>query len=169
MSAWTRGQWALRGVVVLGVLVALLASSPAGAPPPRALVLVVTGLALAHARLPESAAGAGALGLVVCWWAVGVDSIHPAVLVAAVGLLAAHLAALVAAYGPDEMGVDPAVLRRWLLRAGAVLLAAPLLYGGALVLRGRPDVPGAWTVGIVAALGATVLATWVVAAEEEVP
>ena len=169
MRAWTRGQWALRAVVVLGVLTALLASGPAGAPPPQPLVLVVAALALAHARSPESAAGVGSLGLVVCWWAVAVDVLHPAALLAAAGLLAAHVAALVAAYGPDQLGVDPAVLRRWLLRAGLVLLPAPGLYGAAVALRDRPEVPGAWLIGLGAAVAATVLATWVVAAEEEKP
>ena len=169
MRAWTRGQWALRAVVVLGALTALLASGPAGAPPPQPLVLVVTGLALAHARSPESAAGVVSLGLVVCWWAAAVDVLHPAVLLAAAGLLAAHVAALVAAYGPDQLGVDPLVLRRWLLRAGLVLLPAPGLYGAAVVLRDRPEVPGAWLIGLGAAVAATVLATWVVAAEEESP
>jgi hypothetical protein len=169
MSAWTRGQWALRCVIVAGVQLALGATLLAGASPSVFLVVVVTGLSLGYARLPESAVGSATLALVAGWWAIGVPGLHPAVLLGAAGLLAAHVAGLLAAYGPDELAPDPAVLRRWLLRGLAVLVVAPGLYGAALVLRGRPETSDAWLVGLAVAVVATLLATWVIVEPEEDP
>jgi hypothetical protein len=169
VSAWTRGQWALRCVIVAGVLLGLGSTLLAGASPSAFLVVVVIGLSLGYARLPESAVGSVTLAVVAGWWAVGVPGLHPAVLLGAAGLLAAHVAGLVAAYGPDELAPDPGVLRRWLLRGLAVLLVAPALYGAALVLRGRSETPGAWLVGLAVAVVATLLATWAVVEPEEEP
>ena len=59
------------------------------------------------------------------------------------------------------------MLRRWLRRSLAVLLVAPALYGAALVLRDRPETPGAWVVGLTVAVAATLVATWAIAAQEE--
>ena len=47
---WTRGQWALRAVVAVGPVLALLAAAPAGVAPGASTVALVGVLALAHAR-----------------------------------------------------------------------------------------------------------------------
>jgi hypothetical protein len=160
IGGWTRGQWVLRSTMVLGLLVALLATSLVGVPPRWWLVAVVAALALGFARFPESHMGTVAMALVVVWWGVSLrDGLHAEALVAAAGLLASHVAGLVAAYGPDELPLDRATSRRWVLRAAAAFLLAPALWALAVVLRGQPEPPGMWMAGLAAALAATLAAT----------
>lgn len=153
IRGWTPGQWALRSLVVVGVMVALFATVPAGATPAGWLVVLVLVTSLVFAVFPDSAAGAGALVLVVAWWGVGLrDGLHPAALVAAAGLLVAHVAATVAGLGPGTLPLDRAVLARWSLRGFLVLLAAPLVWGVATYVRDQPAPAGVWLAGLVAAL-----------------
>jgi len=150
---WTPGQWGLRALIVVGVLGALLATVPAGATPAPWLVVLVVLVALIFAVFPDSAAGAGAMVLVVAWWGVGLrDGLHPAALLAAAGLLVAHVAATVADLGPGTLPLDRAVLTRWSRRALLVLLAAPLAWGVATLVRDQPAPAGLWLAGLVAAL-----------------
>lgn len=163
---WSRGQWALRAVVAAGPVVALLLAGAAGSAPPAWAVLLVLGLALAHARLPESPAGTAAAGLAVLAWVVVpgdplgdralAGAAGPAGVVGAVGaavaLVAAHVAALLVAQGPDALGVDPATARLWLRRGAAVCLLAPVVAGLALVLRGRHESIAVWVAGLAVAL-----------------
>ena len=151
---WTPGQWVLRALVVLGVMLALFATVPAGATPARWLVALVLVTSLVFAVFPESAAGAVALLLVVAWWGVGLrDGLHPAALVAAAGLVLAHIAATVAELGPGTLPLDRGVLVRWSMRAALVLLAAPLAWAAAVLVRDQPAPAGIWLAGLVAALG----------------
>lgn len=150
---WTPGQWGLRAAIVAGVMGALFATVPAGATPAGWLVVLVLGVSLVFAVYPDSAAGAGALALVVAWWGVGLrDGLHPAALLAAAGLLLAHLAATVADLGPGSLPLDRGVLARWGVRGGFVLLAAPLAWGLATLVRDEPAPPGLWLAGLTAAL-----------------
>ena len=156
---WTPGQWALRAVVVLGVVVALFATVPAGATPATWLVLLVLLCAGIFAVFPDSAAGAATLLLVVAWWGVGLrDGLHPAALVAAAGLVTAHLAATVADLGPGTVPLDREVLVRWTFRGLLVLLAAVLALGVATLVRDQPAPAGLWLAGLVAALVALLAA-----------
>jgi hypothetical protein len=155
----SRSQQVLRLLVLLGPVVALLASGPAGHWPPWYVVLVVVGLAAAAATAPESpVAGAGILAVLV-WWAAGLDDgLHPAVLVAAAALLVGHVAAVLTSYGPGEMPVDAALVLRWVGRALLVLVPVPLVWWLARALRDQPDEPGVWVVGLAVGLAATVAA-----------
>lgn len=160
IAEWTRGQWTLRAVAALGPVAAVLATAPAGVPPKPWLVLLVALLSVAHARLPESPVGILAMGTVIVWWGVAFrDGLHAWALPAAAALLASHVAALLAAYGPDRLGVDPATLRLWLVRAAVAFSLAPAVWALALLLRGRDETPGVWVAGLAVALAATVVAT----------
>ena len=156
---WTPGQWLLRTVVVLGVMVALFATVPAGATPAAWLVVLVLLCAGVFAVFPDSAAGAAALLLVVAWWGVGLrDGLHPAALVAAAGLVTAHVAATVADLGPGTLPLDRAVLTRWTLRGVLVLSAAVLAWGVATLVRDQPAPAGLWLAGLFAAFVALLAA-----------
>ncbi len=165
---WTPGQWGLRVVAALGPVVALLATAPAGVPPRPWLVILVALLSLAHARLPESPIGTVAMAAVIIWWGVAFrDGPHAWAILAAAALVASHVAALVAGYGPDALGVDPATMRRWLVRGGAAYVLAPAAWVAAVLLRGRSEAPGIWVVGLAAALVAVVVGTAALNREEE--
>jgi hypothetical protein len=156
---WSRSQWLLRGVIVLGPLVALLATIPAGATPAWWLMLLVAGIASVFAVYPDSPAGTGAYFLVVVWWGLGLrDGLHPAALVAATGLLASHLAATVANYGPSTVALDPAVLRRWTVRGLLVLPAAVLAWVVAEAALDQPEPRFLWATGLAGLLVALVAA-----------
>ena len=164
---WSTGQWALRAVMVLGIQLALLATVPLGVVPKVWLVLVVVTLSLAYARAPGGVYGTVAMGFVIVWWGISLrDGLQPWALLAAAGLLAAHVAGVLATYGPDDLGVDRAVVRLWVLRAAGAYLLVPLLGAVALVLRDRPEPPGVWVAGLVAALAATLVAAVAFSATE---
>ena len=153
---WTRGQRALRAVVVAGILTALLATGLAGAWPRWWLVVLVGVLAVAFAFYPDSAIGTVAMALVLAWWGVAFrDEVHPQVLVAAVALVVAHVAAVVAAYGPGELAVDPATVRLWARRAGIVVLAAPVVFVAWELAPDGPEDSSLWVIGLAAALVTT--------------
>jgi hypothetical protein len=153
-------QLVLRALVLLGPVVALLATGPAGHWPPWWIVLPVLGLAAGFARLPDSSLGAAVFLVVIGWWIVSLpDDLQAEVLVAAVALVVAHVAALLASYGPDAMHVDAATARLWVRRGALALLTVPAVWGAARLLRDEPEQPGIWVLGVVAALAATVAAT----------
>ena len=155
----TPGQALLRLVLLLAPPAALLLSEAAGVGPAAWLVVLVTLVAATWALFPESAAGSAALFLVVAWWGLGLrDGLHPAALGAAALVLGAHVAAVVAAYGPPTLAVDPALVRRWALRGGLVLLSSPAVFLLVRAVRDGEPPPGLWTAGMVAVLGAVVVA-----------
>ena len=158
--AWS--QFVLRAVVFLGPVVAVLATGPAGNWPPWWAVGTVLVLSAGGARSPDSSFVSAAVLVGVMWWILALsDGLHPAVLVAAGALVVTHVAALVASYGPGTMPIDPALVRLWLRRGALVLLTVPAAWGVARLLRGDPEQPGIWVLGVVATLAATVVATTV--------
>ena len=155
LRRWTPGQWALRATMVAGVLVALLSTGLVGVWPAWWLVLLVSGLAVGYALLPEASIGTVAMAMVLFWWGLAFrDGLHAQALVAAAGLLAAHLAGLLAEYGPDRMHVDPATVRLWVRRGASVLLLSPAVYLVAVAVRDLPEPPGLWVAGLAVALAA---------------
>jgi len=167
MRQWTRGQWALRAVAALGPVLALLCTGPAGVWPRPWLVVLALPFGAHYAARPTSGFALAALGLPLVWWGLAFrDGLHAWAIASAALLVAAHVAGLVAAYGPDGLGVDPATARLWLRRGLLVLLASPVVFGGAVLLRGRPDAPGVWVAGLVAALVAMVVASLTLTGEE---
>lgn len=159
LAGLSRSQLVLRALIVLGPLVGVLAAGPAGHWPPWWVLVVTVGFAGGSAAFPESPFGAGAMLAVLAWWTAGLDDgLHPAVLVAAAALLLTHLAAVLASYGPGEMPVEPALVRLWARRGALALLGVPAVWGLALVLRGEPEQPGIWVVGVASGLVATVAA-----------
>jgi hypothetical protein len=157
---WTPGQWALRATMVVGVLVALLTTGIVGTWPRWWLVLLVTGLAIGWALIPEAPMGTVAMAVVLAWWGIGLrDGLHPAALAAAAGLLAAHLAGIVAAYGPDRMAVDAATVRLWVRRGLLVLPLAPVAWLVGTLVRNQPEPEGMWLAGLAAALASCLAAS----------
>jgi hypothetical protein len=153
----SRSQLVLRLLIVLGPLVAVLAAGPAGHWPPWWVAAGTVALAGGFAALPESAMGAAVLLAVLAWWAAGLDDgLDPMVLVAAAALLVAHIAGVLAGYGPGEMPVDRALVWLWVRRGAVLLLGVPPIWGLALLLRGEPEQPGIWVVGVAAGLVVTV-------------
>jgi hypothetical protein len=155
---WSRGQWLVRAVVLLGPVVAVLARWPTD-PPQVWLVVLVGALATGWALVPESVVGAVVLVLVGFSWTTGIGGGLPlGALVAAAAMLAAHLAALVASYGPDALPPSPAVVRLWVRRGLAVVLAAPLVWLVARAVRELPVSETVWLLGMALALSVTVVA-----------
>ena len=155
---WTRGQWLLRAVVLLGPLVALAARWPSD-PPPVWLMLLTLVLSTGWAVAPESVVGGVTLLLVAFSWVAGTPGDLPATaMVAGVAMLAAHLAALVASYGPDALPVSANVVRLWLGRGIGVALVAPLVWLAALAVREVPGSGTVWLLGLAVALSVTIVA-----------
>ncbi|GAW52304.1 MULTISPECIES: hypothetical protein [unclassified Nocardioides] len=160
VAAMPTSQLVLRALVLLGPVVALLATGPAGHWPPWWAVVAVLGLAGAFAAMPDSPVGAGLLLVVLVWWTIALgDDIQPAAMVAAAALLVAHLAAQVASYGPATQPVAVATLRLWGLRAVVLLATVPATWAAARLLRGQPEPAGVWILATTAAVAATVAAT----------
>jgi hypothetical protein len=155
---WSPGQWALRAVMVLAPLLAVVASVPAGATLRVWFLALLLALGAGFALFPASLAGVGVLALPMAWWVVVPDDpLHPMSMVAAAALLAGHVAGLLAAVGPDRLPVDPALLLRWLRRSLSVLLASPVVWLVADAMADQPERPWVWVAGVgAAALGAVV-------------
>jgi hypothetical protein len=159
MRGWTRGQWALRLVVLAGPLLALSAQGLTGDGPRTVTVLLTAALAAGFARYPESPAGTVAFVLVLAsWWDGGAGAVEPSALLAAAALVASHVAALLTSYGPDDVPLDRALTLLWLRRGAAVLLAAPAVWLLAQGLRDQPEQAGVWVAGVVAVIGAVLFA-----------
>ena len=156
---WTRGMWALRVLVLLGPLVALLAQVPAvGAPRPWLVVLTAL-LAAGFALVPESVVGAVVFLVVAFSWVPGTEGgLSAWSLVAAAGLLVSHVAALMASYGPERLPVSPAVARLWVRRGVLLFLTAPAVWLLALGARRLPESGTVWVFGLAVALSVVVVA-----------
>ena len=158
-SYLTPGGWALRAVIALGPLVALLAATPEGFAPPVWLIVLVVLASLGFAYLPEQYIGSAAIILVVGWWSIDVrDAMPLAVVVASGGLLASHVAATLAAYGPRALAPNRPLVLRWLRRGVLVWLVAPLLWLTIDAQRGHTTPASYWVAGLAVALVVAVTA-----------
>jgi hypothetical protein len=156
---WPASQVAARLPILLGPLAGLVAAALAGIPPPGWVAVLIGVLAVGWAFMPESLLGTMCLALVLAWWGVAdLVGLPAEALIAALGLLVAHVAAVVAAYGPSEMSVDGPTARLWVVRAALVLIAAPVVWLLAVVLRDQPEPPGVWIAAMVAIVVAAVVA-----------
>ena len=162
MTEWTAGSWALRLLVALGPLVALLASGTGGAVPPAWMVVAVVGLGAGAGVLPESPSLAAALLLVLARWVLGPDQPGAgpplAALVAAAALLVSHVAAVVVSYGPDRLPVDGPLARRWAGRGAVALSVAAVAWVLARVVAGHPAPTGVWVAALVVVSGSALVA-----------
>ena len=157
---WTRGQYLLRGLVLVLPQVAIWLTRASGTPPDPKLALLVLGLSVYAALQPEAAASVVLLGVVVAWWGLAFrDLSHPAMMLAAACVLATHVCLTLAAYGPASLPVDRALVLLWVRRGLLVYLPVPLLYLGAIRLQDQPAPPGMWVFGMFCVLGAAVGAT----------
>ena len=155
----SRSQLALRALIALGPVVAVLAAGPAGHWPPWWVLVATVVLAGGFAAFPESPFGAAAMLGVLVWWTASLDDgLHPAVLVAAAALVVSHVAAVLTSYGPGAMPVDRELLWLWVRRGALALLGVPVVWALALLLQDEPEQPGVWVVGVASGLVATVAA-----------
>ncbi len=157
---WTRGQWALRLIVVAGPVLALFARTPSLGAPRAWIATLVVALAVGWALMPESVVGAVTLLVVGFSWASS-DTVDVPLgaLVAALGMLAAHVAALVSSYGPPRLPVDRAVALLWTLRGAGLFAAGVLVWLLARAVAELPDSGSIWVLGLVVALSVLVVAT----------
>jgi len=151
--------WLLRAVIALGPTAAVLAGLGVDAPPAW-LIVVLLGLGLASARWPDSGMTAVSLLVAVWWWAArdGV-ALHAGSLGAAAALLATHVAATLAAQGPASVTVSGPLMRLWVRRGAACLLASVPVW---LLARAAVDhevADGVWFSGLVLCVVVGVIAT----------
>jgi hypothetical protein len=159
MRGMTRGGVAMRAVVFLGPVVALVAGAPQGHAPPVWLLVVVLLMSLGFAALPEHYVGALVMSLVVAWWAIDLpDHVPVAAVGAAAALLAAHVAATIAGYGPDRLPPDRGVVLLWSRRAVLVWLTAPLTLLAVDAEQGRASA-SYWVAGLACGLVGVLLAS----------
>ncbi len=160
--------WALRAVVALGPLVALLAAVPQGQVPSLWLVGLVAVGSVGFAFVPEYALGTLVMLVVLLWWARSLGTTVPATaMLAAAALLASHVAAMLLGYGPPTMGVRRDLVLLWALRAAAVWVAAPVIWFVAGVYDGHASPTLFWLAGLATALVGAVVAAVVVPTQNE--
>jgi hypothetical protein len=149
------GSWVLRALVVAGPVMAVGATGPAGNTAPRWFTGLVALIAAGWALYPESSAGVLVMVLTVAWWGIALrDGLQPEAVLAAGALLVAHVAAVLASYGPPDVVLDPALVRRWVLRAVLVLLPTPVLLWLTLTVAEVPEPPLIWLAAVVMLLAA---------------
>jgi hypothetical protein len=151
--------WVTRGVLVAGLLLALLVGIPEGYTPPVALVVVVAATSLLAALRPDHLVVSVTMGLVIVWWGLQVRSEMPvAVLVVAACLMVSHVAATLLAYGPPSLAVDPALAVLWAMRAAMTWTAGLAVWAVARAYAGHGSPATFWLAGLAAALVAAILA-----------
>lgn len=155
--------WVLRGVMVLGSLLAVLAPAPQGYTPSVFVVAVVGLTALGWSLAPDHVLGGASLLVVLVWWTTVVGEALPvASVVAAAGMLLAHTAATVLGYGPARTELPGRLLVTWVARAAVVWPAALVIWLVADVYSGHATPTSFWLLGLAAALaGALAAAVWV--------
>jgi hypothetical protein len=155
--------WVLRVVGILGLLLGLLGGVPEGYTPSGAVVAVVLLGGVLAAFRPDDLAASLAMGVVVLWWAVQLDTQVPAgCMVAAAGLVTAHVAGTLLTYGPPFMAVPADLVTVWVLRGFLAWLAAPVVWLVARVYDDRAVPTSFWLAGLATALAGAVLAALVV-------
>jgi hypothetical protein len=149
-SRWTPAQWAVRAVMVGGLLLGCFSTALLGEWPMWWFAVVMIGLSLGYATAPEHAFGTVGILLAACWWGIAFrGDPSPVALVGAAGLLASHLAGVVAAYGPGRMALDRATVLLWTWRGALLFLLAVAALVTALLVSDQPEPFGIWFVGAV--------------------
>jgi hypothetical protein len=170
LSRETEARLALRAVVVVAPLLALLATRPDEWPHGWFIALVVA-MAIGFAAMPESALGSTCLALVVFWWALSTadGGVPASAIPAALLLVAAHVAAVLLSYGPSALPVGTSLLVLWLRRYVVVAVAAPLVWLVAVAVHGQPEPRGIWVLGLGCAIAVCIVAAVAVGVEDEAP
>jgi hypothetical protein len=167
LSGETRARLLLRLVLLVAPVLALLAARPEDLPHGWFLTLTLV-LSIGFAAMPESALGTACLGLVVLWWALAAsDGVPVGAIPAALLLLSAHVASVLLSYGPAALPIGRALLGRWLRRALAVAVAAPVVWLVAVAVDDQPEPPDIWISGLVCAVVVCVVAATAVTMPEE--
>jgi hypothetical protein len=168
LTALPRVQWLLRAGIPAGAVLPLFLAHAAGAPLPRALLVVVVVVALVAASLPASSAPAVCSFLVVLWWAVAVpDTVHPLVLAAAGSLVLTHVCAVLAALGPPSYDVERRTLVLWVPRAVLLWSAGLMAWLVGRAAETQDDVAGLWELGAAVAVVLVVAASVLLVREAE--
>jgi hypothetical protein len=167
LSKETPARLALRAVLLVAPVLALLAARPQDVPSGW-FVALTTVLSIGFAAMPESALGTTCLGVVAFWWAIASSHGVPAGAVpAALLLVAAHVASVLLSYGPASMPIGPALSRLWLRRGLAVSVVAPLVWLVAVAVDDEPEPPGIWVSGLACAVVLCIVAATAVAVHED--
>jgi hypothetical protein len=153
------GVWALRGILVAGLLLALLAGIPEDYTPPVVLVMVVAAASVLSAFRPEHLVVSITMGVVIVWWGLQLHTEMPvAVLVVAAALLGSHVAATLLAYGPTSLAIDPALAVLWTMRAALTWTAGLAVWAVARAYAGHGSPGTFWLTGLAAALVGAIVA-----------
>lgn len=167
LSRETRARLLLRGVVLVAPVLAVLSARPQDLPNGWFLAVTVV-LSVGFAAMPESALGTMCLGVVVLWWMLAAAGGVPVgAIPAALLLLAAHVSSVLLSYGPPQLPVGGALLRRWLRRSAGVAVAAPLVWLVAVAVHGEPEPPGVWVSGLACAVVVCIVAATAVTVRED--
>ncbi|MCM0619054.1 hypothetical protein [Nocardioides bruguierae] len=154
-DAW--GRWSesaptqrlLRLGVLLLPLAALWCTAGSGTRPWSWLSVVLLGLSVVWAVVPDSVVGIVVSLVVLVWWLIAdprLDDAGP--VVGATSLLLAHLCAALASSGPARVGPPGTVLGRWAGRASALVGVVVGTWGAALALVGAPESSTLWGLGL---------------------
>jgi hypothetical protein len=135
--------WALRALIVLGVMVALLAGSWTGYTPPVALVVLVALGALLSPFRPEHLSLSITMALVIFWWGLQ---------------LRGEMPGTVLAYGPPSLPVHPELALLWATRGVLAWMAALVVWVVARAYTGHGTPSFFWLTGLTAAVIAAVVA-----------
>lgn len=143
---------ALRALVAVLPVVALLFGVPAGATPQWPVVVLVAALALGAACFPDNAVVSVVLVVVVAWWAVALLRVETSwTLPVAAALVGAHVAASVASSAPVRTRPHSGLVLRWLGRWVLLVASAGAALVLVLALREAP-LPGVvWPLGVLVA------------------
>jgi hypothetical protein len=153
------GVWVLRGILVAGLMLALVAGIPEDYTPPVALVVLVAAASVLSAFRPEHLIVSITMGIVIVWWALQLHAEMPvAVLVVAAGLIVAHVAATLLAYGPTSLPVDSALAVLWSMRAAMTWTAGLAVWAVARAYSGHGSPATFWLTGLAAAFVGAVVA-----------
>lgn len=130
-------QRVFRLLTVLGAAVFLAAVVAASGDAHPVITMLGVLLALLAALLPETNAPLALQLFLGLWWLVATPMrLDGWTLVAATAFTVVHLATALAATGPPGADLDPALLRRWLMRAAGCLAATVAVW---LVASAWPD------------------------------
>jgi hypothetical protein len=135
----TSGQrWVLALIAVAAPVIACIATGAASGSNPTAVAIVAALLAIVSSVRPDTHLGMFVACAVVWFWLAKVtDVTTPWSMVAAVSLFVFHAATALMGLGPAGMNLDRTIIRRWLLRSGAVTASTSAVWAIVVLLDHR--------------------------------
>ena len=150
---------ALRMLVALGALTAIVGTALPASDVPDAYIALAGIFAVVWTIAPDTHAGLVFLGFLGTAWLTGTSGdVGPAVVATALGLLLAHVAAALAAAMPVTAGADPRLVLRWV--GPTAVIATSVLAAAAVVAAFEAWSPSGSLVVTLVALALVTAAAW---------